>query len=95
MPIKRNFDLLTKIKITDQALMREVGLLARQLIVERTRKGRSATGGYFKGYSPKYKARKQKELGGGPVNLTVSGSMLNDIAVLKVTDNSVVIGFTR
>jgi len=33
--------------------------------------------------------------GGGRVNLTVSGAMLNDITLLEVTDDTVELGFSK
>ncbi len=95
MSVTRNFGPLDQIKLTNAQLMREVGLLARERIVRRTREGKGTSGSPFHPYSASYQAVKAKELGAGRVNLTVSGSMLNDIAILRVTDDTVELGFTR
>jgi hypothetical protein len=87
---------LGTVKLTDRQLMREVGLLARERIVRRTISGRDAKGGSFQPYSPAYAERKAKEgLGGGQVNLQVSGAMLNDLQITEVTDESVTLGWVK
>jgi hypothetical protein len=87
---------LANIKLSDRELMREVGLLARERIVRRTISGRDAKGGSFQPYSPSYAERKAKEgLGGGTVNLQVSGAMLNDLQITEVTDESVTLGWVK
>jgi hypothetical protein len=87
---------LSQIKLSDRGLMREVGLLAREKIVRRTISGRDAKGGSFQPYSPEYAERKAKEgLGGGNVNLQVSGAMLNDLQITEVTDDSVTLGWVK
>lgn len=95
MSVQRNFAPLDKIKLTDRALMREVGLLARERIVRRTRQGIGTEGKPFQPYSQSYARQKGKELGTNKPNLTVSGSMLNDIQITEVTDDSVTLGFSR
>lgn len=93
MPVTRNFGPLDQIKLTDKALMREVGLMIRERIVRRTRQGIGVEGP-FKPYSADYKATKAKELGAGPVNLTVSGGMLNAIVLTRIEDDEVELGFS-
>ena len=95
MPITRNFGPLDAIKLTNKDLMREVGLLVRERIVRRTRQGISTDGAPFKPYTASYRRQKTAELGEGPVNLTVSGSMLNDITITSVTDDEVELGFSK
>lgn len=96
MPTRRNFGPLDKVALTTRETMREVGLLARERIVRRTRAGQSSDGDAFRPYSTAYAERKAKELGGTKTpNLTASGAMLNDIAILSVTDDEVTLGFTR
>jgi hypothetical protein len=85
---------LASLKLTTSALMREVGLLARERIVRRTIAGRDEDDQSFKPYSAGYAKEKAKELGGGAVNLQVSGAMLNAITITKVTDTSVELGFS-
>lgn len=93
MPITKNFGLLAKIPLTDKAIMREVGLLARERIIRRTVSGESVDGSRFKAYSPGYAKAKARELGAGPVNLQLSGGMLNAIQVTEVGDDYVELGF--
>lgn len=96
MPITRNFPPLTDIKLTNRAVMREVGLLARERIIRRTRSGQDVDGAPFEPYSARYAAQKAAAVGGPTQpNLTLSGSMLNDIAILHVADDEVEIGFSR
>jgi hypothetical protein len=76
-----------------QSLMQEIGTLALRMIRTRTEQGRDAKGSAFAPYSQGYAERKAEELGGGPVNLTVSGRMLNDMQVVEQTANKVTLGF--
>jgi len=92
--IRRNFGLLTEVKLSTRALMREVGLLARERIVRRTMAGQDENEQSFAPYSPLYAERKAKELGRASVNLQVSGAMLNAITITNVTDTSVSLGFS-
>jgi len=113
MTVTRNFGPLDQIKLTDKALMREVGLMVRERIVRRTRAGTGTDGQPFAPYSARYAAMKSGALydssarggakaafqairasGGGRVNLTVSGAMLNDITILRLTDTEVELGFS-
>ena len=58
--------------------------LANQMILDRTEKGRSVTGAYFKRYSPKYamfRAKKGRQV--SPVNLNFTGKMLSSMAAFK------------
>jgi hypothetical protein len=93
MSVTRNFGALDKIPLTDKAIMRDVGLMARERIVRRTRQGQGTDGAPFAPYSAGYAETKGKELGRGKVNLTVSGAMLNDITILEVTADTVTIGY--
>lgn len=94
--VKRDIPNLESIKLTDRQLMREIGLLVRETIVRRTISGRDAKGAAFQPYSPSYAERKAMEgLGGGKVNLQVSGAMLNDLQITEVTDESVALGFVK
>lgn len=95
MPVTvlKSFD-LRDLQFSNQAMMREIGLLARELIVRRTIAGQGVDGP-FPGYSAKYAERKAKELGSAePVNLTVSGGMLRNLTIIEVTDKSVTLGWT-
>jgi hypothetical protein len=92
--ITRNFGPLDGIKLTDKALMREVGLLARERIYRRTVSGQATGGSPFAPYSAGYAALKKKELGAGKVNLQVSGAMLNAIQITRVDDTEVELGFS-
>lgn len=86
----------SRLQLTDKALMREVGLLAIEIIRTRTRKGLDATGQAFEPYSPEYARQKTKETGASSTpNLTLSGDLLNTLQITEVTDTSVTIGWTR
>lgn len=93
--IRRNFGALADIPLTTKALMREVGLLARERVVRRTLAGNDSKDQPFVPYSEGYAKQKAKEVGAGPVNLQLSGSMLNAIQIIEVTENSVTLGFIR
>ena len=98
MPIvlQQTIRLPSSITLTDKALMREIGQMARLAIQERTRSGRDADGRAFAPYSAGYARRKARELGASSTpNLTVSGDMLNTLQVIEVTDTSVTLGWTR
>lgn len=92
--IRRNFAPLVTLQLSTKALMREVGLLARERIIRRTIAGQDENEQRFAAYSPLYAARKAKELGGSGVNLQVSGAMLNAITIAEVTDTSVSLEFS-
>lgn len=80
--------------LVDSATMREVGDLAVRMIVTRTRSGKDVTGAAFQPYTPGYAERRAKEgHPASPVNLTVSGRMLNDLAVMKTGPGRVTLGF--
>ncbi len=91
--VQRTFGSLADLKFSNREMMREIGLLAREMIVRRTMSGKDETGSPFQPYSAAYAARKAKELGGGSVNLTVSGSMLRNFQVVEVTESSVTLGW--
>ena len=91
--VKRNFPSLTVLELVTAADMREIGLLARERIVRRTRQGIGPDGAPFAPLSPGYAAIKQRELGTSSPDLTVSGRMLNDITITDVTDTSVTLGW--
>jgi hypothetical protein len=95
MSVTRNFGPLDQIPLTTKAIMREVGLLARERVVRRTRQGQTTEGGRMQPYSPSYAKRKGKELGTTQPNLTVSGAMLNDIVLQNVQDDEVTLGFSK
>ena len=95
LTIRRNFGPLDRIALTDKTIMRDVGLLARERIVKRTRKGQSVDGSPFRPYTQAYAKVKREATGSSaPVNLTVSGGMLNALTITEVTENSVTLGFT-
>lgn len=92
--ISRTIPDLGRLSLIGRAELREAGLLAIEKIRRRTIAGKDASGQPFRAYSPKYRERKAKELGGGEVNLTVSGGMLNALQIVDLTDEKVTIGFT-
>lgn len=89
---------LSRITFSDPALMREIGNLATEDIVERTRGGRDKGGMSFRAYSPGYAAYKQKVGGSSsPVNLTSPKAgvhMLDTIGPTEVSAKTVTIAFT-
>jgi hypothetical protein len=114
MSVTRNFGPLDQIPLTTKAIMREVGLMARERVVRRTRAGHGTNNAPFPPYSAAYAAKKAGALydasakggarqtfqairgsGGGKVNLTVSGAMLNDIVLGKVDDDEVELRFSK
>jgi len=67
-------------------------------IIERTKKGKGSDGVKFPGYSPSYKASDAFKLGGkssSPVNLTLSGEMLDSLEVLEAKRGKIVFGYTE
>jgi hypothetical protein len=94
--VRRSFEDLGRLpdKMVDRNLLREIGLMARERIIRRTISGKDAQGAPFQAYSQGYRERKAKELGGGTVNLQVSGAMLNGLTIVDVTDRSVTLGFS-
>lgn len=94
--IKKSFRSLRELELLTRAQMREIGTLAIERIKRRTLAGQSVDGGAFRDYSTAYAKRKADELGtGSTVDLSVSGEMLNAIAIVDVTAKSVTLGFTR
>jgi hypothetical protein len=91
--VRRNFKSLTALELVTKEDMREIGLLAREQIIRRTRQGIGPDGQPFAPLSPAYAARKMAELGTSSPDLTVSGRMLNDITITDVTDSSVTLGW--
>jgi len=72
---------------------RAVGDMAKIRIVERTKRGVPPAGVSWPPYSEAYAKRKAAAVGAGPVNLTVSGEMLNGLQVTDITPTSVTIGW--
>lgn len=82
------------VKFSSARIMRDVGLLARETIVRRTRRGEGSDGQRFRPYSASYATHKTRALGlASPVNLTASGGMLNALQVIETTDRRVTLGF--
>lgn len=79
--------------LVSESLMREVGALAVRMIRTRTEAGKDVTGAPFAPYTPGYAQKKADEGLGAAVNLTVSGRMLNDMAVTDASPGRVSIGF--
>lgn len=73
--------------------MRLIGEAARDRIIDETQAGKDQEGRRFKPYSPLY-ARIRSAAGYGTApDLTLSGHMLNALAVVQVTADSVTLGF--
>jgi hypothetical protein len=92
--VTRNFGPLTDVQLLTVEDWGRVGRMARERIVLRTRAGRDKDDVPFAPYSQGYAQAKAKELGAGPVNLAVSGDMLNAITV-EPDANGVTLSFTR
>jgi hypothetical protein len=98
--VARSFE-LEQLELLTAEDMREIGLLAREMIVSRTRfRQVGADGQPFQGLSPKYADYKHKSVGGIPKpDLTLSGAMLNDLTIVEVRVDreraAVVLGFTK
>lgn len=93
--ITRNFESLVDLKFVTAADMREIGLLARERIIRRTIAGTDATGAPFAPYSAGYAELKGRAVGGGGVNLQLSGNMLNHLQIVEVTETSVTLGWVQ
>lgn len=91
----RDFGPLTDLDLVTRDDLREVGLLARELIITRTLRGVDVNNLPFAPYSEGYAEQKQAALGTSQVNLQVSGNMLNQIAVVDVDDESVTLGWNQ
>ena len=79
----------------DRALL-QTAQFGTQLILDRTAKGQSYTGGVFEAYNPKYALfRQSKGRQVSPVDLNFSGKMLGSMASAKVKSGVAKIYFTR
>jgi hypothetical protein len=87
--VSRNFTALSAIALTTVEDMREIGLLARERIYNRTIAGKDAEGNTFAPYSEGY----AKAKGSTFVDLTVSGNMLNQMQIVEVDEDSVSLGW--
>lgn len=85
----------SEIAFSTTDLMREIGLLARERILLRTAASTDVNGAPFAPYSAAYAVAKAKEVGAGPVNLQLSGGMLEALVITEVTDLSVTLGFSH
>lgn len=91
----RDFAPLNQLRLTNTAIMREIGDIAKEAIVRRTRQGQGISGA-LRPYTARYAEVKAAELGtASPVNLTVSGDMLNSLQIVGVDETSVTLGWTR
>jgi hypothetical protein len=92
--VTASFPPLAGLALSTKGLMREIGLLARERIYRRTIASRDQYDVPFKDYSTSYAKAKAKEVGEGPVNLQLSGAMLNAMTIRSVTEDTVEIGFS-
>jgi hypothetical protein len=90
--VRRNFAPLPLVELLTRSDWEAAGRLVRESLIRRTQQGRDAQGAAFTPYSAGYAKRKAEELGAGPVDLTVSGGMLNGIEI-TATDKSVTLSF--
>src|SRR5262245_40695921 len=79
--------------LAPEQLMKEIGLLALRLIRTRTEKQTDVHGRPFRPLSAGYAAQKAAAGLPGEPDLTVSGRMLNDMAITEITDGKVSLGF--
>jgi hypothetical protein len=94
--VSRNFGSLEEFITVAAEDMREIGLMTRERIVRPTLRGVDASGVPFAPYSMRYYAEKSAELGSAdPVNLQVSGNMLNHLQVVEVAENRVTLGWLQ
>ena len=93
--VTRNFKSLVDLELVTKEDMRELGLLARERILERTQRGIDADGQPFAPYSEQYARDKAAALGATGVNLQVSGNMLNQLQIVDVDDDSVTLGWAQ
>jgi hypothetical protein len=92
--ITRNFTSLADLALTTADDMREIGLLAREQFVRRTRQAQGPDGP-LEPLSEDYAKQKREALGTAVPDLTVSGNMLNDLQVVEVDDDSVTLGWLK
>jgi hypothetical protein len=90
--VRRNFAPLPLVELLTRNDWEAAGRLVRETIIRRTQQGRDYRGAAFTPYSAGYAKRKAEELGSGPVDLTVSGAMLNGIRI-EATDKSVTLHY--
>lgn len=81
MPMHVSINLPAFNPLVNAALMRDIGDLAIRMIRTRTEAGQDVTGKAFAPYTPGYAEKRAKEGMSTTPNLTVSGRMLNDLAV--------------
>ena len=93
--VSRSFPDLGQLVLTTRDDMRELGLLARERIIRRTRQGLGPDGVPLEPLSPAYAKAKQAALGTSRPDLTVSGNMLNHLTITDVTDSTVTLGWDQ
>ena len=93
--VERNFGSFSDLALVTREDMRELGLLARERIVTRTRAGLGPDGVSFAPLSPDYAKAKSRALGTSSPDLTVSGNMLNHLSITEVTENTVTLGWDQ
>ena len=93
--VTRSFPALDTLELTTPEDMREIGLLVRERIYNRTISGVDVNGQAFAPYSEAYAERKQAALGTSRVDLQVSGNMLNHMQVVEVEKDSVTLGWEQ
>jgi hypothetical protein len=82
--VTRSIDVpLDQLELITAEDMRELGLMIRERIIRRTQQGQGPDGP-FAPLSDAYATRKREALGTAAPDLTVSGSMLNDITIVDV-----------
>lgn len=90
---------LDQLELITRDDLRELGLIARERIIRRTRQGLGPGGVPFEPLSDEYATQKRAALGTDAADLTVSGRMLNDIQItnIELSDERALVelGFTE
>ena len=85
--VQRNFGVLADVIRTTKEDWYEVGILARELIIQRTRAGKDINKKAFTPYSQGYATQRRKAgLARVRVNLELSGNMLASIQIHAESD---------
>ena len=99
--VTRNFPSLERVELITRQDMADLGAALLLRIRQRTARGVDAEGQPFAPYSTRYRETKGAYTLGakasvvGPVDLTVTGEMLNAMTVVEATESTVTLGWLR
>lgn len=92
--LERAYGELAQAGRLDASDLQEIGHLAIDIVLTRTKHGKDADGKLFKAYSPGYvEQRRRMNVQTTPVDLAVKGHMLGAMTPLVTGDNEVTVGF--